>query len=44
MTYRIEGLEREAFAPLLGLSNAALAARGAVRVTADAAAERTPGP
>lgn len=29
MTYRIEGLKRERFAPLFGLSDAGLAARGA---------------
>jgi uncharacterized protein DUF1203 len=36
MTYRIEGLDRAAYAPLLGLSDAELAERGARRVTADA--------
>lgn len=36
MAYRIEGLAQEAFAPLFGLSDTALAARGAIRVTADA--------
>jgi hypothetical protein len=35
MGYRIEGLKAAAFAPLFGLSDAALAERGAVRVTAD---------
>jgi Protein of unknown function (DUF1203) len=35
MTYRIEGLGRAAYEGLLGLSNAALAERGARRVTAD---------
>ncbi|HEX8191637.1 MAG TPA: DUF1203 domain-containing protein [Allosphingosinicella sp.] len=35
MSYRIEGLAREQFAPLLGLSEAALAERGALRVRAD---------
>ena len=35
MTYRIEGLEPEAFAPLVGLSEAELARRGAQRVIAD---------
>ena len=36
MAYRIEGLERQAYAGLLGLSDAELAGRGARRVTADA--------
>ena len=36
MTYRIKGLERDDFATLLGLGDEALAARGAVRVTATA--------
>jgi len=36
VTYRIEGLQREPFAALFGLADAALAVRGAVRVTADA--------
>ncbi len=36
MTYRIEGLERKAYAGLLGLTDDDLAARGARRVTADA--------
>jgi len=35
MTYRIEGLEREAYAGLLGLGDQALAERGARRVIAD---------
>ncbi len=35
MGYRIEGLRSEAFAPLFGLSDSALAERGAVRVVAD---------
>ena len=35
MTYRIEGLAPEAFAPLFDLDDAALAERKAVRVTAD---------
>ena len=35
MAYRIEGLAPEPFAPLFGLSDAGLAAKGAVRVTAD---------
>jgi len=35
MSYRIEGLARETFAPLFALSDEALAARGAVRVVAD---------
>jgi hypothetical protein len=35
MSYRIEGLARERFAPLFGLSGEALAERGAVRVQAD---------
>jgi hypothetical protein len=35
MGYRIEGLKAEAFAPLFGLSDSALAERGAVRVIAD---------
>ncbi|HEX6374900.1 MAG TPA: DUF1203 domain-containing protein [Allosphingosinicella sp.] len=35
MTYRIEGLDRDAYAGLLGLSDEALAERGARRVTAD---------
>jgi hypothetical protein len=35
MSYRIEGLARERFAPLFALSDAALGERGAVRVTAD---------
>ncbi|HEX8644751.1 MAG TPA: DUF1203 domain-containing protein [Allosphingosinicella sp.] len=38
MSYRIEGLARERFAPLFGLSAAALAERGAVRVRADSEA------
>jgi Protein of unknown function (DUF1203) len=37
MTYRIEGLKRESFAPLFALDDAELAERGAVRVTADGA-------
>ena len=36
MTYRIEGLDPVPFAPLFGLDGAALAERGAIRVTADA--------
>lgn len=36
MTYRIEGLPSEAYAGLLGLSDAGLAERGARRVIADA--------
>ena len=36
MTYRIEGLARDAYAGLLGLSDAELARRGARRVVADA--------
>ncbi len=36
MAYRIEGLSPQPFQPLFGLSDAALAERGAVRVTADA--------
>lgn len=36
MTYRIAGLDPAAFAPLFGLSDAALIARGARRVMADA--------
>ncbi|HYE28454.1 MAG TPA: DUF1203 domain-containing protein [Allosphingosinicella sp.] len=36
MTYRIEGLPREAYAGLLGLTDEELAERGALRVTADA--------
>ena len=36
MTYRIEGLPRDAYAGLLGLTDAELAERGARRVTADA--------
>ncbi|MEA3053009.1 MAG: hypothetical protein QOG72_1912 [Sphingomonadales bacterium] len=36
MTYRIEGLKREAYADLLGLTDAELAERGARRVTVDA--------
>jgi hypothetical protein len=36
MTYRIEGLPSQAYAGLLGLSDAELAERGARRVTADA--------
>jgi hypothetical protein len=36
MTYRIEGLEPARFAHLVGLSDAELAARGVVRMTADA--------
>lgn len=39
MTYRIEGLKREAYEPWLGLTDAELAARGGRRVTADS----TPG-
>lgn len=35
MTYRIEGLNREAYAGLIGLTDAQLAKRGARRVTAD---------
>ncbi len=35
MTYRIEGLKRAEFAPLFAMSDAELAERGAVRVTAD---------
>lgn len=35
MSYRIEGLAREPFAPLFELSDAALAERGAVRLRAD---------
>lgn len=35
MTYRIEGLQREAYAGLLGLGDDDLAARGARRVTSD---------
>jgi len=35
MTYRIEGLAPEAFAPLFGMSDEELAARNARRVTAD---------
>lgn len=35
MTYRIEGLERKAYAGLLGLADGDLAERGARRVTAD---------
>ena len=35
MTYRIAGLAPDAFRPLFGLSDAELAAQGAVRVTAD---------
>ena len=35
MTYRIEGLSRDAFAPLFELTDEELAARGARRVTAD---------
>jgi hypothetical protein len=35
MAYRIEGLRRDLFEGLFGLDDAALAARGAVRVTAD---------
>lgn len=35
MAYRIEGLSPEPFADLFGLSDDALASRGAVRVTAD---------
>ncbi|HYJ82280.1 MAG TPA: DUF1203 domain-containing protein [Allosphingosinicella sp.] len=35
MTYRIEGLEREAYAGLLGLTDGDLAKRGARRVIAD---------
>lgn len=37
MTYRITGLPVEDFRPLFGLSDAALAERGMVRVTADRA-------
>jgi len=40
MSYRITGLPAETFAPLFDLSDEALAARGAVRRTAD---ERRPG-
>jgi len=40
MSYRITGLPAEQFAPLFDLSDEALAARGAVRRTAD---ERRPG-
>lgn len=36
MTYRIEGLHRDAYAGLLGLSDPELAEHGARRVTADA--------
>lgn len=36
MTYRIEGLHRDAYAGLLGLSDSELAELGARRVTADA--------
>lgn len=36
MAYRIEGLRREPFEELFGLTGAALAARGAARVIADA--------
>ena len=36
MTYRIEGLDPARFAHLVGLSDDALASRGAVRMTADA--------
>ena len=36
MTYRIKGLERDDFAILFGLDDAALAAHGAIRVTANA--------
>ena len=36
MTYRIEGLDPARFAFLVGLSDEALAAKGAVRMTADA--------
>jgi hypothetical protein len=36
MTYMIKGLPRARFAPLFGLDDAALAARGARRVTAEA--------
>jgi hypothetical protein len=36
MAYRIEGLKREAYSGLLGLTDAELARRGARRVTADA--------
>jgi len=35
MTYRIEGLPPGGFAPLFGMDDAELAARGAMRVTAD---------
>lgn len=35
MTYRISGLDPSTFAHLVGLSDEALAARGAVRMTAD---------
>jgi hypothetical protein len=35
MTYRIEGLEREAYAGLLGLADIELAERGARRIIAD---------
>jgi hypothetical protein len=36
MAYRIEGLDPAPFAPLFGLDDAALAERGAIRMTADA--------
>lgn len=36
MTYRISGLARETFEPLLGASDEVLNAAGAIRVTADA--------
>ena len=36
MTYRIEGLDPACFADLVGLSDDALASKGAVRMTADA--------
>lgn len=35
MTYRIQGLARDSFAPLFAMDDAELAAHGAVRVTAD---------
>lgn len=35
MTYRIQGLARESFLPLFAMDAAELAARGALRVTAD---------
>ena len=36
MAYRIEGLAPEAFESLFGMTDGELAARGAMRVTADA--------